>query len=75
MERLFIFFQFSRPSLPEKQPKMSNDFDKTKSIHPVEWISHAVSLVVLIVIIICLTSSSCISVVTVDGEADIVMDL
>ena len=41
------------------QPKMSNDFDKTKSIHPVEWISHAVSLVVLIVIIICLTSSSC----------------
>ena len=56
------------------QPKMSNDFDKTKSIHPVEWISHAVSLVVLIVIIICLTSSSWYT-VTVDGEADIVMDL
>ncbi len=56
------------------QPKMSNDFDKTKSIHPVEWISHAVSLVVLIVIIICLSSSSWYT-VTVDGEIDIVMDL
>ena len=56
------------------RPKMSNDFDKTKSIHPVEWISHAVSLVVLIVIIICLSSGSWYT-VTVDGEADIVMDL
>jgi hypothetical protein len=56
------------------QPKMSNDFDKTKSIHPVEWISHAVSLVVLIVIIICLSSGSWYT-VTVDGEIDIVMDL
>ncbi|MEE3038888.1 MAG: hypothetical protein VX328_03880 [Candidatus Thermoplasmatota archaeon] len=56
------------------QPKMSNDFDKTKSIHPVEWISHAVSLVVLIVIIIFLSSGSLYT-VTVDGEIDIVMDL
>lgn len=56
------------------KPKMSNDFDKTKSIHPVEWISHAVSLVVLIVIILCLSSGSWYT-VTVDGEIDIVMDL
>ena len=56
------------------QPKMSNDFDKTKSIHPVEWISHAVSLVVLIVIIICLSSSSWYT-ITIDGEIDISMDL
>ena len=59
------------------QPKMSNDFDKTKSIHPVEWISHAVSLVVLIVIIICLASSSWYTVTAGDGdfEIDIVMGL
>ena len=37
---------------------MANEFDKTKPIHPFEWVGHALSIVSLIVIIICLTSSS-----------------
>ena len=43
---------------PSKPRKMVNEFDKTKSIHPLEWAGHGVSLVMLIIVIICLTSSS-----------------
>ena len=43
-------------SAPRKS--MSNEFDKTKSVHPFEWAGHGVSLVMLIIVIICLTSSS-----------------
>ena len=43
---------------PNKPKKMVNEFDKTKSIHPLEWAGHGVSLVMLIIVIICLTSSS-----------------
>ena len=43
---------------PSKPRKMVNEFDKSKSIHPLEWAGHGVSLVMLIIVIICLTSSS-----------------
>ena len=43
---------------PNKPKKMVNEFDKTKSIHPLEWAGHGVSLVMLIIVILCLTSSS-----------------
>lgn len=43
-------------SVPRKS--MANEFDKTKPIHPFEWVGHALSIASLIVIIICLTSSS-----------------
>jgi len=43
---------------PNKPKKMVNEFDKTKSIHPLEWAGHGVSLLMLIIVIICLTSSS-----------------
>ena len=43
---------------PNKPKKMVNEFDKSKSIHPLEWAGHGVSLVMLIIVIVCLTSSS-----------------
>ena len=43
---------------PRTPKKMVNEFDKSKSIHPLEWAGHGVSLVMLIIVIICLTSSS-----------------
>ena len=51
-------------SVPRKS--MANEFDKTKSIHPFEWVGHALSIVSLIVIIICLTSSSLYTVTITD---------
>ena len=49
-------------SVPRKS--MANEFDKTKPIHPFEWVGHALSIASLIVIIICLTSSSLYTVTT-----------
>ena len=43
---------------PRKPKKMVNEFDKSKSIHPLEWAGHGVSLVMLIMVIVCLSSSS-----------------
>ena len=43
---------------PRTPKKMVNEFDKSKSIHPLEWAGHGVSLVMLIIVIVCLTSSS-----------------
>ena len=55
-------------SVPRKS--MANEFDKTKSIHPFEWVGHALSIVSLIVIIICLTSSSLYTVTITDDFFD-----
>ena len=67
-------------SVPRKS--MANEFDKTKSIHPFEWVGHALSIVSLIVIIICLTSSSLYTVTVTEeifdddgSELDIVMGM
>lgn len=67
-------------SIPRKS--MANEFDKTKSIHPFEWVGHALSIVSLIVIIICLTSSSLYTVTVTEeifdddgSELDIVMGM
>ena len=67
-------------SVPRKS--MANEFDKTKPIHPFEWVGHALSIVSLIVIIICLTSSSLYTVTVTeeifDGDGsdlDIVMGM
>ena len=61
---------------------MANEFDKTKPIHPFEWVGHALSVVSLIVIIICLTSSSLYTVTVTEeifgdegSEIDIVMGM
>ncbi len=52
-------------SAPRKS--MSNEFDKTKSVHPFEWAGHGVSLVSLIMVIVCLSSGSWYS-MTVEDE-------
>ena len=55
-------------SVPRKS--MANEFDKTKPIHPFEWVGHALSIASLIVIIICLTSSSLYTVTTTEEDFD-----
>ena len=59
---------------PNKPKKMVNEFDKTKSIHPLEWAGHGVSLVMLIIVIICLTSSSWYT-ISADGDDILTMGL
>ena len=49
---------------------MANEFDKTKPIHPFEWVGHTLSLLLTIVIIICLTSSSLYTVTVTDDLFD-----
>jgi len=59
---------------PSKPRKMVNEFDKSKSIHPLEWAGHGVSLVMLIIVIICLTSSSWYT-ISADGDDILTMGL
>ena len=59
---------------PNKPKKMVNEFDKTKSIHPLEWAGHGVSLVMLIIVIISLTSSSWYT-ISADGDDILTMGL
>tara|TARA_Y100000768_G_scaffold268010_1_gene204793 strand:- start:42 stop:1373 length:1332 start_codon:yes stop_codon:yes gene_type:complete len=59
---------------PNKPKKMVNEFDKTKSIHPLEWAGHGVSLVMLIIVILCLTSSSWYT-ISADGDDILTMGL
>ena len=59
---------------PSKPRKMVNEFDKTKPIHPLEWAGHGVSLVMLIIVIICLTSSSWYT-ISADGDDILTMGL
>jgi hypothetical protein len=47
---------------------MVNEFDKSKSIHPLEWAGHGVSLVMLIMVIVCLSSSSWYSISVDDND-------
>ena len=49
---------------------MANEFDKTKPIHPFEWVGHALSIVSLIVVIICLTSGTLYTVTTTEEGFD-----
>ena len=59
---------------PRTPKKMVNEFDKSKSIHPLEWAGHGVSLVMLIMVIVCLSSSSWYS-ISVDDEDFLTMGL
>lgn len=59
---------------PSKPRKMVNEFDKSKPIHPLEWAGHGVSLVMLIMVIICLSSSSWYS-ISLDDEDFLTMGL
>ena len=59
---------------PRTPKKMVNEFDKSKPIHPLEWAGHGVSLVMLIMVIICLSSSSWYS-ISLDDEDFLTMGL
>jgi len=59
---------------PRTQKKMVNEFDKSKSIHPLEWVGHGVSLVMLIIVIVCLSSTSWYS-ISLDDEDFLTMGL
>ena len=49
---------------------MANEFDKTKPVHPFEWVGHGLSIVSLIIIIVCLTSSSLYTVTATEEDFD-----
>ena len=55
-------------SVPRKS--MANEFDKTKPVHPFEWVGHGLSIASLIIIIVCLTSSSLYTVTATEEDFD-----